>query len=134
MTGQHLDQEAIAVAAVRQVATLMAAAAITAPKSGGQLFLAGKPAFLETMIIDDPTTRAELAGWLRARGKERRDHSRSTARLRPMRGLKRFRSAALIALGHAFVQNIRRGHYELAVDAPPHLRLAAAFTELTPAI
>jgi len=67
------DQQSIGAAAVRQVATLMAAAAITAPKSGGQLFLAGKPAFLETVIIDDPATRAELAGWLRARGKERRE-------------------------------------------------------------
>jgi uncharacterized ferredoxin-like protein len=70
MSGTQPDQEAIGLAAVRQVATLMAAAAITAPKSGGQLFLAGKPAFLETVIIDDPATRAELAGWLRARGRE----------------------------------------------------------------
>jgi hypothetical protein len=30
---------------VRQVAKLMAAAAITAPKSGGQLFMQGKPLF-----------------------------------------------------------------------------------------
>jgi uncharacterized ferredoxin-like protein len=73
MTGEHLDQGAIGVAAVRQVATLMAAAAITAPKSGGQLFLAGRPAFLETVIIDDPAARAELANWLRGRGKERRE-------------------------------------------------------------
>jgi transposase, IS6 family len=34
--------------------------------------------------------------------------------LRPLRGLKRLRSAALISAGHAFVQNLRRGHYELA--------------------
>jgi uncharacterized ferredoxin-like protein len=73
MTGAQPNQQNIGAAAVRQVATLMAAAAITAPKSGGQLFLAGKPAFLETVIIDDPATRAELAGWLRARGKERRE-------------------------------------------------------------
>jgi uncharacterized ferredoxin-like protein len=73
MSGERTEQQAIGVAAVRQVATLMAAAAITAPKSGGQLFLAGKPAFLETVIIDDPQIRAELAGWLRARGKERRE-------------------------------------------------------------
>jgi hypothetical protein len=73
MTGEQPDQHGIGLAAVRQVATLMAAAAITAPKSGGQLFLAGKPAFLETVIIDDPATRTELAGWLRARGKERRE-------------------------------------------------------------
>ena len=73
MTGDHLQGDAIRIAAVRQVATLMAAAAITAPKSGGQLFLAGKPNFLETVIVEDLTTRRELAGWLRARGKERRE-------------------------------------------------------------
>ena len=33
-----------------------------------------------------------------------------------MRGLKRLRSARVISTGHAFVQNLRRGHYELAVD------------------
>jgi hypothetical protein len=32
-----------------------------------------------------------------------------------MRGLKRDRAARVITLGHAFVQNIRRGHYELGV-------------------
>jgi len=73
MSGERTEQQAIGVAAVRQVATLMAAAAITAPKSGGQLFLAGKPPFLETVIIDNPQIRTELAGWLRARGKERRE-------------------------------------------------------------
>jgi len=73
MTGEQPNPPSIGLAAVRQVATLMAAAAITAPKSGGQLFLAGKPPFLETVIIDDPATRAELAGWLRARGRERRE-------------------------------------------------------------
>lgn len=58
---------------VLQVAKLMAAAAITAPKSGGQLFLAGKPNFMEAVIITDPDTRAQLAGWLRSRGAERRE-------------------------------------------------------------
>jgi IS6 family transposase len=47
-----------------------------------------------------------------------------------MRGLKRVRSAARIAAGHALMQNVRRGHYELATDAPPPPRLATAFTEL----
>ena len=56
--------------------------------------------------------------------------ARLKARLRPMRGLKRFRSAARIAAGHAFVQNLRRGHYELATDVSPPLRLATAFSEL----
>ena len=51
----------------------MAAAAITAPKSGGQLFLAGKPNFMETVIADDVATRGQLAAWMRARGKERRE-------------------------------------------------------------
>ena len=59
------------------------------------------------------------------------DHGRLKARLRPMRGLKRIRSAVTIAAGHAFVQNLRRGHYELGVDVPPRDRVAAAFTELT---
>jgi uncharacterized ferredoxin-like protein len=58
---------------VLQVAKLMAAAAITAPKSGGQLFLAGRHNFMETVIVADADTRAQLAGWLRARGAERRE-------------------------------------------------------------
>ncbi|SBW26831.1 putative secreted protein [Candidatus Protofrankia californiensis] len=56
------------------------------------------------------------------------------ARLRPMRGLKRLRSAQVIGSGHAFIRNIRRGHYELGVDTEPRLWLSAAFTELTLAI
>ena len=62
------------------------------------------------------------------------DHARLKARLRPMRGLKRLRSAARIAAGHAFVQYLRRGHYELATEAAPQLRLATAFTELAQAM
>jgi transposase, IS6 family len=41
------------------------------------------------------------------------DHGRLKARLRPMRGLKRDRSARTLAAGHAFVQNLRRGHTPL---------------------
>jgi IS6 family transposase len=59
------------------------------------------------------------------------DHGRLKARLRPMRGLKQLSSAAQIAAGHALVHNLRRGHYELATDVSPPLRLAAAFNELT---
>ena len=58
------------------------------------------------------------------------DHGRLKARLRPMRGLKRFRSARIIAAGHAFVQNVRRGHYEIAVDESAADRLRATFDEL----
>jgi transposase-like protein len=62
------------------------------------------------------------------------DHGRMKARLRPMRGLKRDRSARVVIAGHAFVQNLRRGHYELAVEAPANRRLAVAFDELALAI
>ncbi|SCF41933.1 Transposase (or an inactivated derivative) [Micromonospora matsumotoense] len=62
------------------------------------------------------------------------DHSQLKHRLRPMRGLRSDRTAQTIVTGHAFVQNLRRGRYELATDAPPATRVAAAFTELARAI
>jgi len=62
------------------------------------------------------------------------DHGRLKARLRPMRGLKTDRTAAVVIAGHALMQNIRRGHYELGVEADRHLRLAAAFDGLKNAI
>jgi hypothetical protein len=40
----------------------------------------------------------------------------------------------VIAPGHAFVQNLRRGHYEFAADASPPLRLTTAFSELAVAM
>jgi IS6 family transposase len=46
------------------------------------------------------------------------------------RGLKRDRTASVVLRGRAFIQNLRRGHYELGVDALPGLMLAAAFDEL----
>jgi transposase-like protein len=46
------------------------------------------------------------------------DHSQLKDRLRPMRGLRTDRTAQTVVAGHAFMQNLRRGHYELAVDAP----------------
>jgi len=56
---------------VRQVGQLMAAAAMTAPKSGGQLLAAGAPTFLETTLVHDRATLTALADWMRARGAER---------------------------------------------------------------
>jgi transposase-like protein len=47
------------------------------------------------------------------------DHGQLKARLRPMRGLKRHRSGRILAAGHAFVQNLRRGHYEIATETQP---------------
>jgi len=58
------------------------------------------------------------------------DHGRLKSRLRPMRGLKRIASARTTAAGHAFVQNLRRGHYKLTVDMPVHDRVRAAFDQL----
>lgn len=47
------------------------------------------------------------------------DHGRLKARLRPMRGLKQLRCAQVISDGHAFIQNIRCGHYELGNRGSP---------------
>ena len=58
------------------------------------------------------------------------DHGRLKARLRPMRGLKRRRSARILAAGHAFVQNLRRGHYDIAIEVPSRHRLRVAFDDL----
>jgi transposase-like protein len=58
------------------------------------------------------------------------DHGRLKARLRPMRGLKQDRSARVIIAGHALVQNLRRGHYELAIEEPANRRVAVAVDEL----
>ena len=62
------------------------------------------------------------------------DHSQLKHRLKPMRGLKTDRTAQVVIAGHAFIQNLRRGHYELGHDAEPRTRVAAAFTELALAI
>jgi transposase-like protein len=63
------------------------------------------------------------------------DHGRLKSRLRPMRGLRTDRTASTVIRGHAFVQNLRRGHYELDVEARhERLRVAAAFDELTASI
>jgi transposase-like protein len=58
------------------------------------------------------------------------DHGRLKARLQPMHGLKRRRSAWILAAGHAFVQNLRRGHYDIATGAPDRHRLRIAFDDL----
>jgi transposase, IS6 family len=62
------------------------------------------------------------------------DHGRLKSRLRPMRGLKRLRSARVTSAGHAFVQNLRRGHYDIATHIEPSRQLPAAFAELALAI
>jgi hypothetical protein len=52
-----------------------------------------------------------------------------------MRGLKTDPTASVVIRGHAFIQNLRRGHYELGVDAGNRrLRVAAAFDQFARAI
>jgi transposase, IS6 family len=62
------------------------------------------------------------------------DHAQLKRWLRPMRGIKTMTGVRILAAGHAFVQNLRRGHYEIAVDEPARYRLAAAFRQLATAI
>jgi transposase-like protein len=87
-----------------------------------------------------PTLMEELppAAWHRtdryANNRVEADHGRLKARLRPMRGLKQDRSARIVIAGHGFIQNLRRGHDELAVEKPANRRVAIAFDELTMAI
>jgi transposase-like protein len=58
------------------------------------------------------------------------DHGRLKARLRPMRGLRSHRSARILAAGHAFVQNVRRGHCDIATDVHGHHKLQKVFDDL----
>ena len=51
-----------------------------------------------------------------------------------MCGLKQERNARIVIAGHALVQNVRRGRYELAVEEPAQRRLAVAFDELAVAM
>ena len=98
----------------------------------------GQPAVITTdrahalvRVITDllPAARHDTTQY--ANNRVEADHGRLKARLRPMRGLKRDRTASVVIRGHAFIQNLRRGHYELGMDACPGLTLAAAFDELT---
>ena len=52
-----------------------------------------------------------------------------------MRGLKTDNSASIVIRGHAFIQHVCRGHYELGSAARhPLLRRAAAIDELALAV
>jgi transposase-like protein len=85
-------------------------------------------------VLDEPLPQAWHHVERYANNPIEADHSRLKHRLRPMRGLRTRQAAQVIIAGHASMQNLNRGHYELAVDAPPALRVAAAFTELARAI
>ena len=85
-------------------------------------------------ILDELLPEACHVDATRENNRIETDRGRLKARLRPMRGLKRLRSVQTVSSGHALMQNIRRSHYDLAAHADPHLRLAAAFTELAQAV
>jgi uncharacterized ferredoxin-like protein len=68
-----MDQQTIFAEALRQVAGLCAVAAMTAPKSGGQLFLKGAKPFIETVIVEDKATLKKLADWLREQGRRHKE-------------------------------------------------------------
>jgi transposase-like protein len=82
-----------------------------------------------------PAVLGELlpAAWHRtdqyANNRVEADHGGLKARLRTMRGLKQDRSLRVIVAGHALMQNVRRGHYELAVEEPANWRVAVAVEE-----
>ena len=57
------------------------------------------------------------------------DHGRLKAWLRPMRGLKRQRSARILAAGTPS-SRMRRGHYDIATDITGHHRLRRTFDDL----
>src|SRR5437867_6888447 len=63
-----MDQHEMFTEVVGNVAKMCAVSAMTAPKSGGQLFLKGSKPFIETTIVSDKETLHRLAEWLRARG------------------------------------------------------------------
>jgi uncharacterized ferredoxin-like protein len=68
-----MNQQEIFLDALRNVANLCAVAAMTAPKSGGQLFLKGGTPFIETVIVEDKATLKHLAEWLRERGQKHKE-------------------------------------------------------------
>jgi transposase, IS6 family len=86
------------------------------------------------VMVDEPLPAAWHRTEQYANNRIACDHGRLTARLRPMRGLKQDHSARVIIAGHAFVQNLRRGHYELATEDPVTRRVMVAFDELAIAI
>ena len=115
------------------------------PPAGSSSGPSARPRSMPVEVVTDqapvyPVVLDELlpAAWHRteryANNRVEADHGRLKARLRPMRGLKQDRSARVIIAGHAFVQNLRRGHYELAVEEPVNRRVAVAFDELAVAI
>jgi transposase, IS6 family len=86
------------------------------------------------MVLEEPAPAAWHRTEQYANNRIEADHGRLKVRLQPMHGLKQDRNAGVVIAGHAFIQNLRRGHYELAVEEPVTRPVAAAFHELALAI
>src|SRR3977135_3778112 len=85
-----------------------------------------------------PALATAVPGVLHRTGRYRtngieRDHGFLKARLRPMRGLKSSRSAAVFIVGHALVRDISRG-FSRTAEAPKRLMLAWSWTRLAEAV
>jgi IS6 family transposase len=85
-------------------------------------------------VIDELTPASRHVTEQYCNNRVEADHGRLKSRLRPMRGLKTITSLRVVAAGHAFVQNLRRGHYELTADVAALDRVRGAFTELAPGL
>jgi transposase, IS6 family len=81
-------------------------------------------------VVDEVAPTARHVTEQYANNRIEADHGRLKARLRPMRGMETISSMRVVAAGHAFVQNLRRGHYEIAYDRPARERVRAGFDEL----
>ena len=63
------------------------------------------------------------------------DHGKTESKAQTNARPQTDRTASVVIRGHAFIQNLRRGHYELGVETRhEHLRVVAAFDELTATI
>ena len=81
-------------------------------------------------VVEDLVPAAQHVFEQYANNRVEADHGRLKARLRPMRGMKTISSLRTIAAGHAFVQNLRRGHYEITADMDVLDRVRVAFDDL----
>lgn len=115
-----------------KAATRFFSGAIEAHGEPAEVTTDRSPALARTIVELLPAALHDTTQY--ANNRVEADHGRLKARLRPMRGLKRDRNASVVIRGHAFMQNLRRGHYELGLEALRGLTVAAAFDELAPAV
>jgi len=115
-----------------KAATRFFSTAIRAQGEPGEVTTDRSPALARAIVDRLPDAAHDTTQY--ANNRIEADHGRLKARLRPMRGLKRDRTASVVIQGHAFMQNLRRGHYELGIEALPGLVVPAAFDELAHAI